>query len=195
MIKLETIPFRKTIYLFVVALLMFGCTAEKNYYMLSMPKQPTQTYPHSGMSIGVEKVGVPEYFSKRQLAVVKSNSQISFIQNAEWAEDMHTGLTKRLIGFLQKKFYQPEVYAYPWDTGRQPDMLVKVQITRFIAQDARVYLDANWEVENPNTHKRTSKLFSTSVATNSDASSIVDAMYSAFGGLEEDIAKGLHRFK
>lgn len=194
MTKIKTMILKKTVYMLVAALLIHGCTASNNYYMLSMPKQPTRTYMRSDVRIGVEKVSVPNYFSKRQLAVVKSSSQISFIESAVWAEDMNAGLTSRLIGFLQKKFRQPEVYAYPWDTDKQPDVKVKVQVTRFIAQGDRVYLDANWEVENMRTQKRIAKLFSTSVVTNSDASSIVDAMHRAFGELEEDIAKGLYRF-
>jgi len=54
-----------------------------------------------------------------------------------------------------------------------------------------VYLDANWEVMKLSTHKLKAKLFSTTVATNSDAASIVDAMNRAFGQLEEDVARGV----
>jgi len=43
-------------------------------------------------------------------------------------------------------------------------------------------------------HKRNAKLFSTTVATKSDANSIVDAMDKAFGKLEEDVARGLYKY-
>ena len=107
---------------------------------------------------------------------------------------------KRLISFLsqqkityvlQKKFQQPSVYAYPWGVDRQPSVKVNVDITRFIAQGDKVYLDANWEVMQLGTHKRKAKLFSTTVPTSSDAASIVDAMNRAFGQLEEDVARGV----
>lgn len=194
MTMIKTMTFKRTVYAFATALFVSGCAVSSSYYMLSMPKQPAKTYTYANMSMGVEKVSVPNYFSKRQLAVVKSSSQIAFVESAVWAEDMNVGLTNRLIGFLQKKFHQPEVYAYPWGADKQPGLKVKVQVTRFIAQGDRVYLDANWEVENMRTQKRRSKLFSTNVVTNSDASSIVDAMDRAFGVLEEDIAKGIYRF-
>lgn len=194
MTKIKTMRFKKAIVIFSMALVASGCAVNSSYYMLSIPKQQSGTYVRSNMSIGVEKVSVPNYFAKRQLAVVKSSSQINFIESAVWAEDMNAGLTNRLIGFLQKKFSQPEVYAYPWDADKQPDIKVKVNITRFIAQGDRVYLDANWEVENLRTQKRIAKLFSTNVGTNSDASSIVNAMDRAFSEFEEDLAKGLHRF-
>ena len=74
---------------------------------------------------------------------------------------------------------------------RVPTIKVKVQITRFIAQGSRVYLDADWEVEHMRTGKRKARLFSTTVATNSDASSIVSSMDQAFKQLEESIASGI----
>jgi len=188
MTMIKTMKLRKTVYVVMLAFLVSGCGVSSNYYMLSMPKQPTKTYAQTNMSIGVEKVSVPNYFSKRQLAVKKSSSQIDFVENAVWAEDMNAGLTNRLIGFLQKKFLQPEVYAYPWDTDKQPDIKVKVQVTRFIAQGDRVYLDSNWEVENLRTKKHRAKLFSVTVATKSDPSSIVDSMDRAFSQLEEQLA-------
>jgi cholesterol transport system auxiliary component len=170
--------------------ILSGCTIS-NYYVLSTASQPKTTYSSKDKVIGVEKVTVPEYLFKREIAVAKSASQIIFLDGSEWAEDLDSGLTHRLIVFLQKKFKQPSVYAYPWGTDIQPDIKVKVRVTRFIAQDTNVYLDANWEVRSMRTEKSSVKLFSTIVPTNTDASSIVDAMNIAFGQLEEDVAKGI----
>jgi len=66
-----------------------------------------------------------------------------------------------------------------------------VQVTRFIAQGESVYLDANWEVRDMRTDKRILKLFNTTVPTQADAASIVDAMNKAFSQLEEDVARGV----
>ena len=177
----------------ITVLILSGCVSS-SYYVLSTPTQPSVSYAHKSRVIGVEKITVPKYLFKREIAVAKSASQIIFLDGAVWAEDMDAGLTHRLIGFLQKKFNQPSVYTYPWGTDKQPNIKVKVQITHFIAQGDRVYLDANWEVENMQTHKRSAKLFSTTVPTKSDASSIVDAMDRAFGKLEEDVARGVKLF-
>ena len=171
-----------------------GCVSSGNYYVLSVASQPTNVYANKSRSIGVEKVTVPGYLYKREIAVAKTSSQISLLSGAVWGEDLDAGLTQRLISFLQKKFNQPNVYGYPWGMDRQPGIKVKVHITRFIAQGDRVYLDANWEVENMRSHRRNAKLFSTSVSTKSDASSIVEAMNRAFGELEEDVARGVKLF-
>ncbi|SFV52646.1 hypothetical protein MNB_SV-8-1355 [hydrothermal vent metagenome] len=184
----------KKSWLLPLLLILGGCVSSNNYYVLSTASQPLHHYAQKHRVIGVEKVIVPKYLFKREIAVAKTSSQITFLDGAVWAEDLDAGLTQRLIGFLQKKFNQPNVYAYPWGVERQPTVKVKVQITRFIAQGERVYLDADWEVENMHTHKRKARLFSTTVPTKRDASSIVSAMDSAFGRLEKDIAEGIKNF-
>ena len=179
----------------LLSLLLFslqGCVSSGgNYYVLSVASQPSVIYPNQSRVIGVSKITVPAYLYKREIAIAKSSSQISLLGGALWGEDLDDGLTQRLISFLQKKFQQPSVYEYPWSFDRQPSIKVKVQITRFIAQGNKVYLDANWEIENLRTHQRQAKLFSTSVLTQSDATSIVSSMDKAFGKLEASIANGM----
>jgi len=184
----------KKLWLLPLLLILGGCVSSNNYYVLSTSTQPVHHYTQKHRVIGVEKVIVPKYLFKREIAVAKTSSQITFLDGAVWAEDLDAGLTQRLIAFLQKKFSQPNVYAYPWGVDRQPTVKIKVQLTRFIAQGDRVYLDANWEAENIRTHRHKARLFSITVPTKSDASSIVNAMDRAFGMLEKDIAKGIKNF-
>lgn len=181
----------KTLFMFIILLSFSGCVTSSNYYVLSLSPQPTEHYENINRSIGVKKVTIPDYLYKREIAIAKTSSHITLLSGEVWGEDLDAGLTQRLISFLQKKFQQPSVYAYPWDLDREPSIRVSVNITRFIAQGDKVYLDANWEVVHVRTHKRKAKLFSTTVATGSDATSIVDAMNRAFGQFEEDLAKGI----
>ncbi|MBT8348851.1 MAG: membrane integrity-associated transporter subunit PqiC [Sulfurovum sp.] len=181
----------KTLFILMILMSFSGCVTSSNYYVLSLAPQPTTIYANKSRSIGVKKVTVPEYLYKREIAVAKTSSQITLLSGAVWGEDLDAGLTHRLISFLQKKFQQPNVFAYPWGVDRQPSVKVNVDVTRFIAQGDKVYLDANWEVVHVNTNKRKAKLFSTTVSTSSNAASIVDAMDRAFGQLEEDVARGL----
>ena len=172
--------------------LLNGCLSSSNFYVLSVASQPQSTYASYNRSIGVEKVTIPAYMFKRQIAFAKSPSQIAFMSDSEWGEDLDEGLTNRLISFLQKKFRQPRVYQYPWQTDTPPYKKVKLQVTRFIAYGDRVYLDANWEVETLSTRAIKSRLFSTSVPTKAgNVASIVASMDVAFRQLEESIANGL----
>jgi cholesterol transport system auxiliary component len=156
--------------------------------------QPKVTYPTQKRVIGVEKVTVPGYLYKRDIAVAESSSQITLLGTAQWGEDLDSGLTNRLIGYLQKKFNQPDVYTYPWGINKQPDIKVSVQITRFIAQGKFVYLDATWSIENVKTKQHKSRLYSARVPTKSDVQSIVHAMDAAFSQFEERVAMGVQHF-
>jgi cholesterol transport system auxiliary component len=180
--------------LILVGLFGLAACAPSNYYVLSTASQPSVSYVSKRRVIGVEKVTLPKYLFKREIAVAKSPSQVTFLNDAVWAEDLDSGLTRRLIGFLQKKFNQPEIYLYPWGLDTQPSLKVKVQITRFIAYHDKVYLDASWEVEDMQSHKRFARLFTTTVPTGKDAPSIVAAMDRAFGMLEEDVSRGIKGF-
>ncbi len=168
-----------------------GCMSSKSYYVLSIASQPQSIYASKKKVIGVEKVVVPHYLYKREIAVAETANKITLRNNALWGEDLDDGLTQRLISFLQKKFNQPQVYGYPWGIDRLPHVKVSVHITRFIAQGKYVYLDANWEVVNMQTQKRKARLFTTKVSTATDANSIVLAMDKAFSKLEEAIALGI----
>ena len=169
-------------------------SSSSNYYVLSVASQPTSVYTTSNMVIGVEKITVPGYLYKRDIAIAQSNSQITLLGNAQWGEDLDAGLTNRLIGFLQKKFNQPNVYAYPWGIDHQPNLKISVQVSRFIAQGDKVYLDATWSIENIKTKKRKAKLFSTSVSTKSNTQNIVSSMDRAFIKFEETVAIGINSF-
>jgi len=184
----------RTTFLFIVFAVLFlaGCTGVSGYYVLSTPSHSGVHYTGVKQSIGVEEVTVPKYLFKREIAVAKSPHRIAFMPDAQWAEDLDTGLTRRLVSYLQHAFANPDVHAYPWGVERQPQLKVKVDITRFIAQNNVVYLDAGWIVEDLRTGKQKAGLFSTSVpAKEEDAESIVAAMDTAFQQLEASIARGM----
>ena len=65
-----------------VLFIVSGCTVS-NYYVLSMASQPKENYAYKSEVIGVEKVTVPEYLFKREIAVAKSSSQIIFLNGSQ----------------------------------------------------------------------------------------------------------------
>ena len=178
----------------LLLVLILNSCGTSSYYVLSPAQQPSTLYGYKNKIIGVEKVTVPDYLYKREIAVAKSSTQISMLSGAEWGEDLDAGLTHRLISFIQKKFQQPSVYAYPWGLDRQPDLKLNVDVTRFIAQGNSVYLDANWEVVDMATKRRKTGLFHTKVITNNDADSIVSAMDKAFSEFTEVVAQGIKTY-
>jgi uncharacterized lipoprotein YmbA len=179
----------------VAALMQTGCSMKSSYYVLSNPSETKQVNSMRHLHIGVERVELPKYLFKREIAVANSSSQIRFLSDGTWAEDLDEGLTHRIIAYLQQRFDQPHVYAYPWDTDRQPDIIVKVQISRFIAKEGKVYLDAAWEIRDLRRHKSIARLFHRTVQTDETARGIVDAMDRVMGYLEEDIAKRIESLR
>lgn len=179
------------LFLFLLFLSMNGCmlTSSSHFYVLSTPSEVRTVTYHK--SIGVEQITVPKYLFKREVAIAHSKSEISFFSNATWVENLNDGLTQRVIHFLQKRFDQPNIYAYPWEATRQPYLKIKVRISRFIAFGGKVYLDANWEIETLATKRYQSKLFRTTVQTKEDAASIVSSMDTAFARLEIALAKAI----
>ncbi|UFH58262.1 PqiC family protein [Sulfurovum mangrovi] len=179
---------KKNVLMSLLVLLMAGCATKSHYYVLSTATQPAHVSP-STKTIGVAQVILPSYMDKRKLTVARTGNQIAQLDSAVWAEDLDIGLTERLISFLQKKFEQPNVFAYPWGVDRQPDMKVKLQINRFLAQGDTVYLDANYLLIDLKRHTSHAYLFNTALKTSSEPSAIVNTMDRAFGELEEDIAE------
>jgi cholesterol transport system auxiliary component len=178
-----------------IMLLLQGCLSNSTqYYVLSMAKAPKELYAHEERIIGVEKVTLPSYLYKRELAIGIAPNQIALLSDALWAEDLDNGLSQRLIGFLQKKFKQPSIYAYPWGMLRQVDVKVSLNVSRFIIEEGFVYLDASWSLESLKTGRRMARLFDIKVASTIDSPSVVSAMDKAFSALEEDIARGIKVF-
>ena len=176
-------------------LFLLGGCGTSHYYILSTVPQTTTSYKKFQGAVGVEKITLPKYLFKREIAIAKSDSQVTFLHGACWAENIDEGLTRRLIGFLQKKFRQPNIYHYPWGMEVQPRLKVTVEIIRFIAQNGHVYLDGSIRLKNVETGKERAKLFSKSVPLyHDDASAIVIAMDRAFSLLEEEVALGINEF-
>jgi cholesterol transport system auxiliary component len=186
--------FMRTFGLLFAMLWLSGCLSPNKYYILSMVQAPKEIYHTQENIIGVEKITLPAYLYKREIAIATSSSQITLLSDGTWGEDLDMGLTHRMIGFLQKKFNEPNVYAYPWGVERQVELKVSIQISRFIVQEGTVYLDATWSIEERKTRERVSKLFSINLATSSETVNIVQTMDKAFMGLEEVIAKAIKKF-
>lgn len=176
-------------------LMISGCSVRSHYFVLSNPSPTPKVEKLKAIRIGVEKVEIPAYLMKREIAVFGSSSEVDYLHGSVWAEDLDAGITRRLIAYLQKRFDQPHIYAYPWEMEREPEIKVKVNLSKFIVQQSRVCLDASWEIRDHTSGKSLARLFHKEVPVErTSAEGIVTAMDRALGYLEEDIAKGMLRF-
>ncbi len=134
---------RIVLFLTVGLLLMFSGCAQKRYYVLSAPHQIAATDHRIEQVIGVEDLQVPEYLHEGRIALLQKNNRVIYLNDALWAVDMQKDLTDALIFDLQKSLPGSVIVHYPWESaGRDVDLVVQVKITRFIASQNEVYLDA-----------------------------------------------------
>ncbi len=175
-------------------IILNGCGSSR-YFMLAEPSNATaKHYNHQLPLVGVTKISIPEYMKQGKVAKQVSSTQIDYLDDDNWLEDMEASLTKQLIVNIQKGFDTPNVYAYPWGLSKQANLKVQVRINKFIAYGKYVYLDASYEINDLRSAKKYSKLFSTKVATQESVQSIVSSMNIAFSKLSKSVMNGLNRF-
>ncbi|MDQ7085432.1 MAG: ABC-type transport auxiliary lipoprotein family protein [Sulfurovum sp.] len=180
--------------LLLAVFILQGCFSSNHYYILSVASNPSHTYPSHNLILAVKKVTIPAYLYKREIAIAASSSKIILLPSSQWGEDLDTGLTNRIIGFLQKKFKNPHVYPYPWGLNTQADIKISIQVTRFIAENNSVYLDATWNIEDLKTKEVRAKLYSVRIDTTAEIEDIIKSMDKAMSDFENSIAKGIYQF-
>jgi cholesterol transport system auxiliary component len=168
-------------------IILNSCGTTSSYYILSNV-QNTAVLKYINLSIGVEKVEVPKYLFKKELAILSSNNQVKFRSDVQWAEDMDEALTRRIIGSLQKKCQNPNISSYPWGITKQPSIVLHINITKFIAHNGKVHLDATYRITKTKTAYTKAYIFNTQVTiSDTQSSSIVSSMDSAIEKLINDI--------
>jgi cholesterol transport system auxiliary component len=174
-------------------LLLFGCGGSKYYILSDIKSQTTKGSYLFDNSIGVEKIDVPKYLFKRELAYLKSSNEIAFLSDTEWAEDMDEALSRRVVGSLQKIFHNPNISAYPWGVDTQPEYILHIGITKFIAFNNRVYLYATYRILDTKRDRVKSYIFDKSLPmSDNKPSTIIATMDKIFEEFIWDIA---HRIK
>lgn len=189
------IIFPKMILISVILLVLSGCVGSTHYYMLTTPEAIGKHYTKRLPVIGVEKISLPEYMLRGEVATQLSATQIHYSASDEWVEDMEDSLTQQMIAAIQKSFNHPNVYAYPWGLSKQAGIKIKISISRFISYGDFVYLDATWKINDLQRGKQHSRLFSVKVPSGRDTASVVAGMNKAFGKLAQGVVSDLnHRF-
>ncbi len=175
-----------------ILMMIFSGCGPRHYYMLS--SAPTYlNYSASLPTIGVEKVLIPEYMQNGKVAIQRSDNEIVYLEDSNWAGDLSALLTQETISVLQKSFKHPDVYAYPWDFSKQPEIKIKIMINRFIAKGGFVYIDANYTIKNLRSKKSYSRLFRERIPAAADPASIVAGMSGAYGKLTNSLIQDLNQ--
>ncbi len=176
----------------LMILMLSGCVGSTQYYMLGSSTSTKKHYTKSLPVIGVEKISLPEYMLRGEVATQLSPTQIHYSTSDEWVEDMEDSLTQQMIVTIQKSFDHPNVYAYPWGLSKQAGIKIKIAINKFISYGDFVYLDATWKINDLRRGKEYSRLFSAKVPSGRDTASVVAGMNVAFGKMSVALMKDLN---
>ncbi len=189
--KRVMIPYKK-IMISLMILALSGCVGSTQYFMLASPTAIQKRYTKNLPVIGIEKISLPEYMLRGEVATQLSPTQIYYSSLDEWVEDMEDSLTQQLIVMIQKSFNHPNVYAYPWGLSKQAGIKIKVSINKFISYGDFVYLDATWKINDLSRGKEYSRLFSTKAPSGKDTASVVSGMNIAFGEMSANLIQDLN---
>ncbi|MBL0721936.1 MAG: membrane integrity-associated transporter subunit PqiC [Sulfurovum sp.] len=176
---------RKYIILILSSFLV-GCTTTSNNYFIFKEPIVTGEYKRDILpTIGLEKILLPEYMQQSKIVIQTSPSNIKYLEDNLWAENMENSLTKKLISIIQKSFNNPRVYSYPWGVATEPTIRISILVNRFIYYNGYIYLAGSWNIKREADYKN--KLFDIKIATESDIKNIVSNMNIAFDKLSHQI--------
>jgi len=176
----------KYIFTLITLLLFAACTAPKSYILDS--KNPPISNKKFNYSIGIKTIELPQYLLSQDIPYLQEDNQIIYLKDKKWATYLDEQLTNRLVSTLQKSFNNPKVYRYPQNTSTRPDIILQININKFIADKNNVLLDATCTRNGK--LKEKDRLFSIKEPISSK-DDIIDGMNRAFSKLESKLVKSL----
>lgn len=115
--------------------LLAACAAPDatRLYLLEAPSSDDAAASQSPAPrlIGLREVGLPLYARRPQIAVLGPDGAIEVMDNQRWAEDPPRAATRLLTRALERSG-AGEVFAEPWPLSVQPDVIVTIDVDRFV---------------------------------------------------------------
>ncbi|MEL7463675.1 MAG: PqiC family protein [Pseudomonadota bacterium] len=111
------------------ALILAACAApvETRQYLLATPEASTALGPTP--AIGLRELAMPLYARRQEIALLGPDGAIVSSPDHIWADDLARASTRLIARRLGAG---GEVYAEPWPLGADPQLLVAVEVDRFV---------------------------------------------------------------
>ena len=177
----------------LLALILAGCASSGgssvNYYLLT-PDTGGNIVNKPGLRVGVGPVEIPEYLSRSQVLVQVGNSRVVASREHRWAGPLQKNFTDVLTSNIAYRLGSADVVIYPWESPRSVDRQVVIKVTRFIASDSGVHLDARWRLlDRKGDQVKSGTLSLTEPVNIRDYDAIVTTMSSLTGRLADRIVQ------
>jgi uncharacterized lipoprotein YmbA len=177
----------------LLALILAGCASSGgsavNYYLLT-PDRGGNIINKPGLGVGVGPIELPEYLSRSQVLVQVGSSRVVADRRHRWAGPLQKNFTDVLTSNIAHRLGSTDVVIYPWESPRSVDRQVVIKVTRFIASDSGVHLDARWRLlDRKGDQVQSGNISLTEPADTRDYDAIVTAMSRLTGRLADRIVQ------
>jgi len=192
-ILLKPRPYRAAIAL-IITYLLSGCALttlpRKQVFFTLQPSADANITVVSGKpQASIRYVSIPSYLNQAGIARQIAPNQIAVSADARWATPLSESIPTLLANYLQALVKSP-IETNPLPPGIQVDTLIEVRITRFIADDKSLYLQAQYRLIKPKQLR--SHCFNTQLPlADTQTKTLVSTYSQAIEGLASDIAKHL----
>ena len=160
-----------------------------NYYLLT-PDHGSAPVSQRDLRVGVGPVELPEYLARPHILVQAGNSRVVADRSHRWAGALQKNFTDVLTTNIGHRLARGDVAIYPWESPRTVDRQVVIKVTRFIASDNGVHLDARWRLlDRKGDQVQSGNISLTEPADTRDYDAIVTAMSRLTGRLAERIVQ------
>jgi uncharacterized lipoprotein YmbA len=107
-----------------------------------------------------------------------------------WAGPLQKNFTDVLTSNIARRLGSADVVIYPWESPGSVDRQVVIKVTRFIASDSGVHLDARWRLlDRKGDQVQSGNISLTEPADIRDYDAIVTAMSRLTGHLADRIVQ------
>jgi uncharacterized lipoprotein YmbA len=191
----------RLVLLAMVSMFLGGCANLKpvvqnvRYFVLSPSAPPDSPVVHVDQPLGLGAVVVPGYLLQNRLAIRRSNNEIRYAENLQWAERLDKNIQRVLAANLRSHLGSSNIYLSAW-RREEVSAEVHVSLDRFeIDEHGNALLEAKYLITSSGSEKtkRTgaSKISrqGTSVSANPDEA--VATLSAALAALSREIADAL----
>lgn len=189
---------RATLCAALVAVLLAGCahTPKPNYYVLSGPREVTNSAVRSGPPIGLGPITLPDYLDRPQIVTRASDSRLALSNEHRWAEPLAASFSRALLAHLEQALPTQHIVLHPWRSSLDIARQVQIEVTRFErGADGAFRLGARWSVRaaasNTDSGTRQSDIEIPVAAKGDDYDALLAAANSAMAALATTIATQL----
>ena len=157
-----------------LSLLFLGCSVKQNYIYIPQPN--VTKIKRYKKALSIKEVSLPYYLKDAKIAYIDGKT-IKFYDNY-FSDDATEFATKRVKQILKEALSTQNISIYPW--GDDKSDILEVEVTKFISDGKRVYLNGSWKLYDRKKHIKHFGTFKKAQKIDKDVASIMKELFDDF---------------